>query len=283
MSSKWQTFHSKHSPVVAGTVDQGANNVVLDWFRTANAPAHQELTTINGIPVKNYLNQYNQFATIDDVKNFFKEVILKDVKNETDKNKMVDYLVKSLHQGGLLYPVSASMSVMLHKDHGLQPRSSESIKQVNITTTEQGFKVQEVYTSKGFIMSDPGKASNQVKELAEQDDMFLLYPDPGKKFVIQASASVDVNFSANPDNPAITVESNYVSYGNSAIQSSLDKRSLGQIIVDFLRNIFGLNSVSIKEMEAPKQSQNTELTTDNSIELTTFESDEESPKHTMGG
>lgn len=43
--------------------------------------------------------------------------------------------------------------------------------------------------------------------------------------------------------PSITVESNHISYGNKALQTALDKRSFGQIITDFLKNIVGLNKV----------------------------------------
>lgn len=67
MRDKWHRFNSQYSPVPAAMVDQGASNLRLDWFRVANEDA-----TIYGVPVKKYRDDYNQFATVEDVKQFFK-------------------------------------------------------------------------------------------------------------------------------------------------------------------------------------------------------------------
>lgn len=250
MSNKWHQFKSQYSPVIAGTVHQGSSNIRGDWFRVANEDA-----TINGIPVDKYRDDYNNFASVDDVKQFFKEVILGNLNGGIDKEQVADYLLTAFHQGGLMYPVSASMSNMLFAEAGLQPFARGNSRQLSIVTTDNGFKIQEVYTSKQFIIASEDKATTGLKNVADPDTM-LIDPDPGEDFVIKAGASVDVDFSASTNNPSISVESNFISYGNAAVQSALDKRNLGQIIVDFFRNIFGLNSV--KDVSSEKEQNNME-------------------------
>lgn len=218
--------------MIAVTVNQNISSIAVDWSRFCNADA-----TIDGVSVKKHGDSYNQFSTDDDVKNFFKEIILANLKS--DKDKVVDYLATAFHQGGLMYPVSASMAVILHDKAKLQALCSRSIRQVVITTTENGFKVQEVYTVNNVCVMY--EANNELKE--EADDDLYIHPDPSEKFVIKAGASIDVDFSSATSNPSITVESSYISYGNKKVQSILDERNLGQIIVDFFRNIFGLNSI----------------------------------------
>lgn len=250
MRNKWHRFNSQYSPVVAATVDKGASNVKMDWFRVANEDA-----AINGVPVKKYRDKYNQFATDEDVKQFFKTEILCNMKDNIDKDQVAEYLMTAFHQGGLMYPVSASMSNMLFNEAGLQPFASGSSRQLSITTTENGFKIQEIYTSKQFLIANEEKAGAGLSGRADPDTGLIL-PDAGKDFVIKAGASVDVDFSAKASEPAITVESNYISYGNAGVQSALDKRNIGQVIVDFFRNIFGLNSV--KDVSVEKEQTNTE-------------------------
>lgn len=93
------------------------------------------------------------------------------------------------------------------------------------------------------------------RELNEDDvthGEFL--PDPGKDYVIKAGATIGLDFSKNPERPDVTVKASSISYGNSAVEKALNIRSVGQIIVDFFRRMFGLTSVKDISVEAQLKS-----------------------------
>ncbi|KTC66011.1 Uncharacterised protein (plasmid) [Legionella adelaidensis] len=239
---KWERFASQYSPVSPGNVNFGDNNLQMDWFRLAVIDA-----TVDGISVKTWRSKYNEFASTEDVKQFFKEVILKDLKKEVNKDEVVDYLATAFHQGGLMFPVSASMSNMIFNEAGLQVNQPQSTRQIRITTNENGFKVQEVYTAKQVAVVDDTKASEGLKKQVQGLELPLVSPDRGNDFVFKAGACVDVDFSSSSKKPAITIESNFISYGNAEVQAVWDKRNFGQVIIDFFRNILGLNAVAVEE------------------------------------
>lgn len=196
---------------------------------------------INGKSANFYRKDYNNFTDRDDVKRFFKEVILTKIVKENDKENIATYLLTAFHQGGLMYPVASSMSLML-ADNGLQPRAGNINRKLIITTTSQGFTVQEVYRVKEFL-SLP--TSEKAIQMANEDGVIL--PDHNNDYIVEAGALIDVNFSQNKSLPQITVKNNYISYGHKDVQSILDKRNYGQMLVDFLRNMLGLNSVKVSE------------------------------------
>lgn len=261
MSDKWRNFHSWYSPIEVAKTNTGTKNVPQDWSRLANEDA-----LINGIPLMSYSKNYNGFKTEDDLRQFFIEVILKDVKNEATKASSADYLLTTFHQGGLMYPISGSLSILL-SDNGLQERHTrKDNRTTNITTTEHGFKIQEIYTM-DKVMFTPSDITPKCDEDQKQklyiiqekqdrilpggrleDEPVMIDPDTGNTFVIEAGATIDVDFSRNPQSPDVTIEANYISYGNENVKSVLDTRNFIQVIIDFCRNIFGLNSV--KEMPA---------------------------------
>lgn len=263
MSRKWRDFHSRYSPVNAGTVNIGDNNVAKDWKRLAN-----ENALINGVPVKTYCKHYNGFDSEKDVRQFFIEVILKDVKNSDEKNKAADYLLTAFHQGGLMYPVSGAMSIML-SDNGLQERHTRQDNRItSITTTEHGFKIQEIYTVDKIMFTPsaiyPDHTEEEKKALKIKQEkqaiiqpghgsgeMTIVEPDESNAFMIEAGASIDVNFANK--SPEITVESNFISYGHEGLKSVLDKRNFFQVIVDYLSNTFGLNSVKVMTPNEPEK------------------------------
>lgn len=272
MSNKWRNFHSQYSPIEAGKIDTGNHDAPQDWKRLCN-----ENASINGIPLKSYSKKYNDFKTTEDLKQFFIEVILKDVKNEATKASSADYLLTAFHQGGLMYPISGSLSVLL-SDNGLQERHTrKDNRTTNITTTEHGFKIQEIYTidKVNFVPSDiypdyDDERKRKLRIIQEKQDRILhegrlenepvdIGPDTGNVFVIEAGATIDVDFSGNPQSPDVTIESNYISYGNEKVKSVLDTRNFIQVIIDFCRNIFGLNSVKEMPSTTPDEQHDTSL------------------------
>ncbi|WED44098.1 hypothetical protein [Legionella cardiaca] len=236
--SKWHKFHSQYSPINVATINQQTNAIHEDWNRLS---AHH--STVNGVSL------VRKFTNKEELQTYFKEVILKDFKG--NKNEAAAFLINSFHQGGLLNPVSACITDLCKNEKGqalFLPASDPSkvTKHVDVITTENGFKVQEFYKVKTFTVPPPplnGKddVPTLLRAVADEDDVIV--PDEGKDYVIKAGAMVDVDFTQNAKNPTITIESNYISYGNSAVQAQFDTRHFGQILLDFLKVIFGLNAV----------------------------------------
>lgn len=251
--TKWHKFHSKYTPMAVGDSDEvGQSNLVGDWSRLGQTKA-----TINGRSLKSLMQEHNyQFNTKDDVKRFFKEVILNELDSSIDKEEAVRYLMTSFHQGGLMYPVSAPLTV-LAGENGLQPAAfAENVeKQINIMTTTTGFKVQELYTSKKFIVMPT--APQHLQDRADED--LVILPDSDKNYIISAGATIDLNFSKNARKPDMTVEVSAISYGSAAVQSALDIRHFGHKIVDFFRNLLGLNSV--RDLSESKQQESSQTNT----------------------
>ncbi|MDP1601966.1 MAG: hypothetical protein Q8M03_01750 [Legionella sp.] len=239
--SKWKKFHSTYSPVDISKADTGNANLREDWFRESG----NERMTINGISIKQFTQTYD-FKKIEDIESFFKDVILKDMKSASKEKKqeIVDYLKTSFHQGGFMYPVSSSLAVSMNEyseqDKKVMPYAIPRKPEltINIVTTNNGFKVQEFVKAKDCIVSE-----NFVNEYGLDKIYPVISPDEGHENVIEAQGTINIDFSGSGKEPKVDVESNTISYGHSAIRDKMDKRGLGQIIVDFLKNIVGLNKV----------------------------------------
>ncbi|WP_133129895.1 hypothetical protein [Legionella yabuuchiae] len=246
--SKWERFYSQHSHVKVGEANLGTSSPEGDWGRSIDKPFK-----INGVPLKDIVTTSgNKFETEEDVKRFFKTIILKDMEiGEVAKDKIVDYLYKSFHQGGYMRIVSGPLQKIFTDDSGNQllntsGRPEGFVRETNLITTERGFKIQELFTSKIMIASNVLNNDILKKECAKDAEQGTrIFPDKGNDFVIKAEATIDLDFSKRPDAPDMTVKSNRISYGNSVIKSIFDKRNLGQKIVDFFKNLFNLNSVKV--------------------------------------
>lgn len=261
--SKWEKFHSSYSPVNISKANTREANLQLDWFRESAQGRMQ----INGVPIKLYAEQYNKFQTLEDVELFFEKVILKDMQPlAKDKAiEIVDCLKKSFHQGGFMYPVSSPLAVSMRDyDEELdQELPFATVGQmdvlINIVTNKTGFKIQEFTTVKDLIIIN----STVVEKLKVPEENPRLKPPIGSDYVIKAEGTINIDFSKNPKDPSITVESNMISYGHPEIANIMDKRNFGQMIIDFFRNILGFNQVKDISSEFQAKKQNTEVVVGN--------------------
>ncbi len=239
----YQKFRSTHSPAVINKPNTGDNNILADWQRAINS--EYVSIKINGKPLSDYSTNYNDFQTEEDLKIFFNEIILS--KLPEDKRDAVSaYLMTSFHQGGLMYPVSSALrNCMREVDHETGKdseygalRDSTLKHQIVIVATESGFKVQE-FCEAGEVIIYPGTSMSDLVTNSNP----ILKPEGDKAYILKAQGTIDVNFSQNSDEPTIEVESNTIDFGHSRLGAKIDSRSLTQIIIDFFKNIFGLNKV----------------------------------------
>ena len=239
--SKWQKFHSAYSPVTINKPNTAGGNLALDWLREAG----QDRMTINGKPLSHFKKDYNDFETTEDVKKFFDEVILQDVGNidKVKRAEIINYLETAFHQGGFMYPVSGAFSISMkeyneeYKQEDVYATVGNMDMMINVQTTPKGFKVQEITGVKNF------RATPGTSAAAMANEEYSIEPDQGNKYVVELRGTIDIDFSKSSDSPSITVENNGISYGHAGMQSKIDSRNLGQKIVDFFRNILGLNQV----------------------------------------
>ncbi len=70
--------------------------------------------------------------------------------------------------------------------------------------------------------------------------------------VIKAEATIAIDFSKNSSDPYLVVESNRMEIVHEGLKHDLDSRGLGQKIVDFFKNILGLNKVKDISPEVQK-------------------------------
>ena len=239
--NKWEKFYSAHSPVTGlNKPNTGKNNYLKDWQRAALKTSSNTEVQINGTSLKEHAADYNNFQTKQDLNAFFRDVILKQLP-ANQKDSAIEYLETSFHQGGLLYPVSSVVNSAF-MDAGIPATiEANSIqRRIQMVSTASGFKVQESISGEDLLVAGSlnGVAGNIAKS------------DMGKDFVLKAQATIDVDFSKStnqdpdvPSQPNITVESNTISYGHSYLKEKMDKRSLGQSIVDFFKRVLGLNKV----------------------------------------
>lgn len=252
--SKWEKFNNSYSSVDISKANTGASNFQADWSREST----QGRMKINGIPIQNYAQQFDGFNSEESVEAFFKAVILKDMQtlSEDKTSEIVDCLKKTFHQGGFMYPVSSSLAVSMKTyDEDLdieEPFATVKADQmdvsINIVTHKNGFKVQEFVAVKELIIIDLALA----EQLKMDEGNPMLSPKQGFDYIIKTSGTIDIDFSSNAKDPSVTIENNMISYGYSEIASKMDNRHIGQIIVDFFRNILHFNQVKDISPNAPQ-------------------------------
>ncbi|MBN9231551.1 MAG: hypothetical protein BGO90_13040 [Legionella sp. 40-6] len=249
---KWQKFHTRHSPVKKFNPNTGDSAFADDWLRSSTDIPRFE---INGIKFEDYKERYpfyqnNAEDTKKSVNKLISEVVLKNLSPNLDKEAILEYLNKTFHQGGYLYPVSTPLSHALNDEAGIQAPGSYIERQISILSTEKGFKIQEIIKSSCIMVTDDRKAPAKLQASSVNN---LIMADEGK-YLLKAEATLDLDFSQSTDNPILTVESNAISYGKGVIREALDTRSLGERITDFFRSIFGLNKVKELSVDPVKES-----------------------------
>lgn len=229
-------FKPRSSTLNVSNPNMGSSHVQADFFRAAGA---DENISINGISLKLLSNQFNEFKTESDVLDFFEKIILKDFTGtEAEKKNASSYLRKTFHQGGLLYPVSSALATQLKDRQGndvtIMGRSREF--KISIETTSSGFRIQEYCNVKQLIPVLGSRLSKYIEE-----DQPYIYSEGG---LIKAEATIEIDFSKDSSHPSLIVESNHMEILHNGLKDALaDYRSLGQMIVDFFKNIFGKNAV----------------------------------------
>jgi hypothetical protein len=248
-SKKWENFKKANtSNLNVENPNTGEANLQKDWFRAASYEDYP--ININGVPLKEIADKFNKFEKEENVLDFFEKVILKDFKGDAEqKEEAIDYLKKTFHQGGLLYPVTSALATELKDKNGDRMCTLSDhyrYSEVNIVTTNNGFKVQEYSEANALL-----PLSEKVMKYAPEGK---IYPQSGKENIIKAEATIAIDFSKDSRKPSLTVESNHMEILHEGLKNHLDNRNLGQKIVDFFKDIFGLNKVKDISPSVPDKS-----------------------------
>lgn len=254
-NAKWANFRGNSSHVDLGHVNLGNSNLVQDWGRASTSK--DIIFNINGALLSELASsKYNSFATFEDVAKFINNEVLKKFKgSETEKLQAHTYLMQSFHQGGLLFPVSTALATEIKNGAGepiitLDGRHRKGL--INITSTPQGFVIQEyaditqVTPSLGFPYEDEGFKQYLIplEGATPNSGADRIVSDRGVgETLIEAEATVSVDFSQNPTDPTRTVISNHLNIYNKGLSKLIDNRTFFEMLVDFLKNILGLNHI----------------------------------------
>lgn len=228
MNNRWEIFknaYSSNTNITKFVTLNNKSNILSDWQRElAN-----ERMKINGMALRTFAERYNSFKSENDLDRFFKEVLLKNFNG--DREKGCKHLKNLLHQSGIMTPVSAALeeAIFEKSNKSLMAPTEGICSQINIEATSNGFKIQEIIAIK-TLYNSIGKTT-------------LVVPLDNLDNFIQAQGIVDVDLCSNTEEPTLSVESNQMYVHHSELKKIIDDRSLGQIIMDFLKKIIGLNKV----------------------------------------
>ena len=238
---------------------QPSNQAVNDdWERTCNGA----VVTLNDNPIdKNALPSIVKFI----------EDLLKDCEllSTEQQNDAKNFLNKTLHQQGLLCPISNAISLALQEKDSegnivgyALANNKTKVRELSFTTTKTGFKVTERIT-----MPQLYAATEELKKLAvlDADGNKILIPDKKRwffftyNFALEAEAEIEVDFSNSTSaTPKFTIDKYSISFGNEAlerkmkplIESENPQPSLFlQWLVDFLNWLLSSNTIENKGAE----------------------------------
>lgn len=253
--NKWEHFRNTLAVDIT-TPNTGWADLLLDWHRVLP----EGRVTINGVDLSKIASIYNNFKEEGDLSNFFSQIILKDMTtfNEIEKGQIIGYMKQIFHQGGFLNPVSTPIALSMHQKMKIMTWENGKKVEVervmpvltaapettlHIITTPTGFKVQEIATAKKvLVISDEYREQHKIDPL----DPYIK-PDAGYDYVYKAQGTLELNFKncKEINQPIVTVESSSINYGSATVKKLLDKRSIGEMIVDFFKHILKLNKVEI--------------------------------------
>lgn len=187
---KWGTLYSPLSSKSMTNPSLATSNILADWSRTKPVKlssgrfAQPIQIVINGIP----LSLDGDFKKQEQLLDFFKSQLLKDLKDQSIVDTAAQYLLRSLHQGGLLHPVATAVADVISHTNPPGRYSTPQVmgergkqdfvhfREVSFVTTPTGLLIQETVTQKALV--DRGDPMDENPK----DPEFLL-PDKGKDHV----------------------------------------------------------------------------------------------------
>lgn len=309
-ANKWADFHKMQTSTMdlkspSVQVGDTHHSYVEDFKREAEPVGCRMF--VNGKPLSDIAKGYNNFHTRADIDDFIDKVLLKDMPQKDMGNKVSasNYLRSTLHQGGLLFPVTSALPRAIpffRNDGAIQDAKSQEIivrdlpavynknsditddekkkyyaplispdtsieQKINIVTTPVGIKIQETVRYNTVNVAAGPLHSREDINIPEK-----IKPSRGELAVLSAEATIDIDFSENPSAPEISIESNKIHFGHPVVKQHMDKRSFLDVLVDFIKNILGQNKYSaIHRTEKPEARIATDVEpTDESTTTSTF-------------
>lgn len=169
---------------VSGVPNLGKSNILEDWNRALNTFT---------IRVDGKKLSPQKIDTIDDLKKFLNDKLLSKVSTDK-KNDALEYIMKSVHQGGLLHPVASELAIKVPKitsgKFGLVSGHEGHSREIDFKTADYGFSVQEKVEIKKI---QSGEAPYNELESSTKGSPLL-----------SMSAKINVDLS-NPNSPILAV------------------------------------------------------------------------------
>lgn len=224
---------------VAG-ISNGPSNILSDWNRISNCSIE-----INGVSIFSIVHEGSDkryFPDLNALKSFFAERLLAKLPQERQAAAL-DFTLKTLHQGGLQNPITASIvQYCARKESSPQPVDANNslngipgqYRTMKFNATEDGFTVHEILKQSRLVY--PITAGAQAGE--------FIMPDKDHSYVFKAEAKLRVCWSPNAVEPRISVNDVGITFGSAIAKTLIDKRCFCQEWLDNLSYYTGFNTVT---------------------------------------
>ena len=269
-NDKWYQFRKNKSDLVK--IERMSDREVTE----GKAKVHEDLKrnintiTVDGMPLKNKAQAYNNFEKKEDGRNFLEKELLGKIQPKNTKEKALKYLETVFHQGGLLCPTSSSLTAKplavssdgnIYECRFLDAYYGDLNKRdsiISIKTTETGFEIQEITQFKQALVSMAiiNADGNKIVQSSERYET-----EEGKNAMVKAEATISVDFSINPEKPRLTLKSNNLEMLDSRLGSFTppDTRGFAEYIVDcltdFLNKMFGTTQIEVLSEKDESESE----------------------------
>lgn len=221
-------------------ISEGRSNILSDWNRLGTGSLQLNGQSISTILHTQLNGEY--FLTREALKGFFLQHLLFKLPTAQQKDAL-DFVMKTLHQGGLQNPVTASVyQYCASKDFLPQPADAKNmvngipgqnrILQFNATNT--GFTVHELLIQNRLVypISSGDKAGA------------LLLPDKEFKFVFKAEAILEVCWNGCSSQPKVYINNVGITFGSASAKELFDRRWFYQEWIDNISYYTGLNRIT---------------------------------------
>lgn len=247
--SKVKFWRSSNLPISEVGVEKESTDDLYssyrDFRRVTTSKSRLFSIFFDGKPLSDFSKYTTEGWDATAVDIFFRQGLLAKFvidRKEQYIERAITYLKSSFHQGGFLCPVSAALNINILKVTSTICLANNLIlKQLYLKPTKNGFIVQEILNIRGVLVSSrDGVAGKLLEDDKRSINDYTLLFSPDDKFSVEGT--IEVDFS-NDGNPTLRVTSCNMDLNIPELRVYLDDRSFWQIIVDYLRNLFGFEQV----------------------------------------
>lgn len=199
-----------------------------DWYRNRDPYFGGEIE-INERPIQEFSSitshpEYAEFQTKEGLKNFFREVCLKNfTRSAQEKESAVDYLYETFNQANYMRPLEQSLAFVA-VSRQFTPLAETRSSLLSITSTKNGVSITETIRYEGITVDK----DHPLMPFAFSDN---LAPEKKGKHLIEGSSTLEIDFSKNASVPQLISKDNQISFGHGALEAFVLTGSINDYLI----------------------------------------------------